>query len=299
MLVADLADNLFEDVLERDDSRESAVFIRDQSEMAALHLHLPQHLVDAFRPRHPQRRAEQVLQHDQLRIGEQRDDVLGVEHAANAIEIAFVHRHSRVPLFGQQLDDLLGSRIDGDADYVRPRHHDFLRSPGREVEQAVHELGGRGWFLAGARFAGEDLLDLLERRWRRRVARGGALPQEERVEEPQHEPHERLRNGAHDVGGPRQGQAPAERVGHGEGSRSEIEHQREDAGEESGEQLQRGARHRGAGDPRASEDSIHPDGASNRGEGEQSAARGAQRGRRGLRIPLQRQYPANSPRRSL
>ena len=220
-----------------------------------------------------------------------------MEHAFDVIEIALVDGHARVPLLGEQLDHLLGSRVDRHADHDGARHHHFLGGPFGEVEEAVDELRRRNWLFADARFARENLFDLFERRRGRRVAGGGALAQEERVEQTQHETHERLRHGANEVGGPGQCQAPAQRIRHRQGARSQIEQQRERAREQSGEKLQGRARHRSARDSCAREHAVHPDRAGDRREGEERAARGPQGGGGRFRIALERQHPAHAPRR--
>jgi hypothetical protein len=55
-LVLDLADDLLEDVLERDQPDDGAVLVKDQREVATVAAHLAQYLVDAGGLRHARER---------------------------------------------------------------------------------------------------------------------------------------------------------------------------------------------------------------------------------------------------
>jgi hypothetical protein len=85
-LVFDLADELLEDVLERDPANDRSVFIEHQREVAAVAAHLPQHFVEPGGLGHAgQRPRERACIDVRLPEGDP-EQVLGVDEADGVLE---------------------------------------------------------------------------------------------------------------------------------------------------------------------------------------------------------------------
>ena len=111
VLVGDVADDLLDDVLERDDAGVPAVLVEDDGELEAVRAQQRQQRVEPQRVGHHDRPDHQVL--DLGRgplVDRQGDGVLDV-HGADHGVLGVEHREARVPGLAGQLDDLEGAVV--------------------------------------------------------------------------------------------------------------------------------------------------------------------------------------------
>jgi len=184
---------------------------------------------------------------------EQRDEVAGVEEADHLVEALAVHGQARVPLLGQDAQDLLHGRADVDRHHRGARHHHVARHLLAEVEHGLDELARRA--VGGRPHAGgvlgERALHLLEGRHGQRVAGGAA------AERPPHRgggARQRPEGAGERAGGDGQRQRDGLAVPRAERARGGGERERDEGGGED-RQRRRGerrgghrARRRGAGE---------------------------------------------------
>ena len=124
VLVVDVADDLLEHVLDRDEAGDAAVFVDDDRHVVAREAEFLEQDVEALgfgnhRDR-PQQRA------DVARTRPWRDSaaVLGEQDAEDLVLVAVVHRKARVPRFDDDVEDVFLRRVDRQEHGLRARHHD-------------------------------------------------------------------------------------------------------------------------------------------------------------------------------
>ena len=140
--VVDLADDLLEQVLQRDEARDRAVLVDDDRHVALQAADLGQQLAQALRLGHQVRRVQQRAQ-----IGAGPGSVLQgheqpphVQHAEHVVELVAEDRIARVRVLQHLLHRRRGREFHRQGDDVGPRHHDVLDGRVGEVEDLVDHL---------------------------------------------------------------------------------------------------------------------------------------------------------------
>ena len=147
VLVANLADDLFEQVLDGDQAGGAAVLVDDDGHLRLPPLHLLQQLRHALALGHEMRRAHQ-RRHRRLRARRQRHEILHEHDADDVVEVVAIDRHARVLLLAEQRAQILQRGIGADGDDVGPRRHHLADEGLGEVDDRLQQLAA---FLLGDR----------------------------------------------------------------------------------------------------------------------------------------------------
>jgi hypothetical protein len=130
MLVADVADDLLDEVFERDDAAHAPEFVDDHGEVLAADPHVPEHARGALGCRYEHR----GLAHERLEAepvvapgGDVSDEVLDVQDADHVVDLLAVDGVPRVLL----LDDAGDQDVDVDVDLERGGPASAAPSPRR------------------------------------------------------------------------------------------------------------------------------------------------------------------------
>ncbi len=128
MLVLDVADDLLDDVLERDEALHLAIFVDHDGEVA-LALEEGVELVrNGARVRHEPRRQQYILDVDLRRIAivllKCREEVLGVENANDVVRRVLPNRDPRVAALQNGVDDILRVFLDVEHGHLGAVNHD-------------------------------------------------------------------------------------------------------------------------------------------------------------------------------
>ena len=164
MLVGDLADDLLDDVLERDDARRAAVLVDDDGHLEAALAQLAQQRVEADRLGHDEavgheRRDRHVLA-PLVRHGHR---LLDVDDAVDVVPVLAEHREARVPGAPRQPQHVVGRLVAVDAGAAHPRRHDVVGRALAEAERAGQHPCGRDVEGAGLGRALDEARELLRR----------------------------------------------------------------------------------------------------------------------------------------
>ncbi len=139
VLVLDLADDLFDQVLERHEARRPAVFVDDDGALRLLILKLLQELGHQLRLRNNDGRADQRLDGTAVVARAKRDEVFDEDEARDVIEALLEHREPRILLLPKQSPQLADAGALRDGDDVGPRRHDLAHQRGAEVDDALQQ----------------------------------------------------------------------------------------------------------------------------------------------------------------
>ena len=135
VLVADLADDLLEHVLDRDQAGGAAVLVDDDRGLDLPALELAQQLRHALGLGRERRRPH--VRGDRLgvaaAVGEQQQ-VLHEDDADDVVEVVLEHRDARVALLAELRAQLAERRLGGDGDEVGARRHDLAHQRVAEVD---------------------------------------------------------------------------------------------------------------------------------------------------------------------
>ena len=141
VLVADLADQLLEQVLEGDEPGGAAVLVHHDGEVELLGLELAQQRVGALRARDEVRRVQVLPQveggRQAVEVGKQ---VLGVEHPDDLVDRVLEDRYPRVELLAQQREEPGGLGGDVQAEHVGTGHHHLAHEGVLQLEHAMDHL---------------------------------------------------------------------------------------------------------------------------------------------------------------
>src|SRR5438445_4232146 len=96
MLVRDVADDLLEQVLERNDALDAAVLIDDKAEMKLLVLHLTQHILEPRRIDHVIRFVDDRIDPELIWLANVADEIFAVYDAGDVVERVAIYRQTRV-----------------------------------------------------------------------------------------------------------------------------------------------------------------------------------------------------------
>ena len=160
VLVLDLADDLLEQVLERDDPLDGAVLVDNEGQVLVLAAELGEQRGEVLRLGDDVRRPDDVLDDDVLDapVVERAEEVADVEDADDVVERAAVDRVARVRRVDDGRKRLLRRQLDGEGDDLGPRDHHVVRLLVGEVEDLVEHLLLRLLDLLGLRDDQPDVL---------------------------------------------------------------------------------------------------------------------------------------------
>ncbi len=147
ILIAEFADDLFENVLERDDAANVAVLVHDDADPALLFLEVQQLGGKRRVFRHEVglgTRGKQAFL-GQLVVTEQAGDLSHVDDALDLVDVVAEHRQTRVRSGAQLADDRFQIVIEVDTGDLVARNHDVVDRHSFQVENAQqHALAIEG-----------------------------------------------------------------------------------------------------------------------------------------------------------
>src|SRR5712671_4612344 len=142
VLVLDLADDLLEEVLDRDEAGRPAVLIEDDREVDLPALELVQEVVDRHRlgdiDGRPKERPE--VRSGAGRFAQERQEILGVEDPEDLVDRLVVDRDTAVAVLHDRLDRLVERRRRLDGRHRDPRHHHLVDATAAELDDRVDHL---------------------------------------------------------------------------------------------------------------------------------------------------------------
>ncbi len=141
VFVLNLADDLFQDVLDGDQPGGAAVLIGDDRDVDAISTQLPEEIVEPLRFGNDVGRAKELLDGQRPgRSDHERQEILGVEDPHDLIDRLAEHRQAGVALLRDRVDDVLRRGILGDGDDVDARNHDVARGGLFQAQDVVDHL---------------------------------------------------------------------------------------------------------------------------------------------------------------
>ena len=201
-LVLDVADDLFEDVLERDDPVHVAVLVDDDGHVLLLAPEVGEERGEVLRLRDDVRGPEDGLELDRrdAAVVYRAEEVANVEDPEDLVERSSIHGVTRERRVDDRPEGLLGRHFDGDRHHVGSRHHhggDLLRG---EVEDLVEHLLLRLLELTDVLGRGDRVTNVLTRvREHPGGCRVDPKHTEYRVRRHLQQPHDRVRDAAEEV----------------------------------------------------------------------------------------------------
>ena len=161
-LVLDLADDLLEQVFERDDALHHSVLVDDDRHVLVRPPELGQHCGEILRLRGDVRLADDLVDVDvrDATVDERGEQVAHVQDADDVVERLAVDRVASERRVDDRREAFLGREIDREGDDLGPRHHhvrDFLVG---EVEDLVEHFLFLALELARLRRSVEQHLEL-------------------------------------------------------------------------------------------------------------------------------------------
>ena len=177
MLVGDLADHLFDQILDGDEPVSAAIFVDHEREVEPRRLHLEQEIEHRHRVRHVKELPRDIHgAHGALEVDfaeiessrsarfrlrrDPRHQIADVDHAARIVERFVIERQARMLRLAEHAHQLVNGHIIVDRDDVGARHHHVLDGKLAEAEDAAQHaalLRAQGIALA----AGKSVLDQL------------------------------------------------------------------------------------------------------------------------------------------
>ena len=140
VLVVDVADDLLDDVLERDESGDTAVLVDDDGHVIAARAEFAQQHVEAFALGHEHRRPHQLPDVEFRRAASPAvylQEVLREQDACDRVAIVADHRKARVTRLDHHRHDVIERRVAFDDRHLRARHHDVAHQQVRDREHAL------------------------------------------------------------------------------------------------------------------------------------------------------------------
>ena len=137
ILVVDLADNLLQDVLQRDQSARAAILIDDDGHVDVVLLEVAQEVVDHLGLGHEVGRTDETLPAKALGLGEMGQQVLDIEDATDVVLVVLIDGDARIVVVNDTLEHVLVAAVDWEIDDILARGHDLL---GRFVAEADDAL---------------------------------------------------------------------------------------------------------------------------------------------------------------
>jgi len=142
VFIANIADDLFDQVFDRHQPCCTAVLIHDDGDMHFLVLHLAEQRVGQFGFRHEVRRAQRMTNRRFHRrtLLPQRQQILGVQQAANIIERVIVHGQARMAAVEERFERRRQRGITAHRHNIRPGDHHLASERFAKVENGVDHL---------------------------------------------------------------------------------------------------------------------------------------------------------------
>ena len=137
ILVVDLADNLLQNVLQRDQSARAAILIDDDGHVDVVLLEVAQEVVDHLGLGHEVGRTDETLPAKALGLGEMGQQVLDIEDATDVVLVVLIDGDARIVVVNDTLEHVLVAAVDREIDDILARGHDLL---GRLVAEADDAL---------------------------------------------------------------------------------------------------------------------------------------------------------------
>ncbi|CAM2151793.1 hypothetical protein PT2222_270013 [Paraburkholderia tropica] len=135
VFVLDVADDLLQHVLDRDQAGHAAVFVHDDGDVIAVLPEVVQQHVQALRLGDEHGRAQHAA-HVEFLLGVIAQQILREQHADHVVAIAFVDRIARVRLVQHVRDEFVRALGDVDGVHLGARHHDVARAQLGHLEHA-------------------------------------------------------------------------------------------------------------------------------------------------------------------
>ena len=193
MLVLDLADDLLDHILDRDQPVDAAELVDHHRDMGARLAHLHEQVEDRHRRRDEQHLAQHRRRLRLAALGDRAEHILDMDEADHVIERLAIDRNARMTLLDHAFDDLGKRRLDIERDDIDARHHHiggrlvmhFEDIADQHPLVAAQRVGrrrrpaprsSRRWFRAGSRRcagggSGEERCAAAQRTDRARVGR--------------------------------------------------------------------------------------------------------------------------------
>ena len=140
VLVLDLADDLFEQVLDRHETGRAAVLVDDDGDVDLAQAQLRQQFVHALRLRDEVRRAGDLLQRWAAAFGEAAQQVLRVDDAGDVVDRLVVQRDAAEALFDDQLERVVDRLALLERHDIHARRHDLARRRILHLDDAADHL---------------------------------------------------------------------------------------------------------------------------------------------------------------
>jgi DNA-binding NtrC family response regulator len=141
IFVANLAENLLDQVLEGHESGGAAVFVDDDGALNALVLELPEQFADELGLGHKVRGPQMIRERRVLlqRVAEQ-NEVLHVHEAEDVVEVVAKHRKTRVLLLAEEGPEAVERLLRGYRHDVGARRHHFTYECVAEIDDRFEQL---------------------------------------------------------------------------------------------------------------------------------------------------------------
>jgi hypothetical protein len=149
VLVFDLTDDLFEDVLDGDHAGHPAVLVDDDREVVAARAEVLEQGIEALALGNEDRRSQHVAHAEAAAVTE-REQVLGQQDADHLVAAVADHREARVPRLEGDADQFLRRIIAADHDHLRARDHDVVDTHLGDLEHPLDHLQGTPWIICRA-----------------------------------------------------------------------------------------------------------------------------------------------------
>ena len=139
MFVRNIANNFFQQVFQRDDAFEPAMFVHDKAEMSFRSLHLSQNIFQASGINYIKRRLQRLLEPKFFGTKKKRHDVFAVNEAQHVIKRLFVNCQTRIPMLMKCFGDLLERTAAWNGRHFRSRHHRFAHHRVGKLKHAMNQ----------------------------------------------------------------------------------------------------------------------------------------------------------------
>ena len=159
VLVADVAHDLLEDVLDRHDAHGPAVLVDDHGHRLAALLHLQQQIVGGLAGGHVEELPEGRADGLGGRGGQLLQDIEGIDHTDDVDDIAPVDGESGEARLVDESSGIPEGRLVLEGRHIGDRHHDPARARLGEIEDALHHDFLRALDIGVRRFLQQKILE--------------------------------------------------------------------------------------------------------------------------------------------
>ena len=142
MLVLDFADDLLDQILDRDNPVRAGKLVQHDGEVHPLRAHIRQHVERVAGLRHvkglPHQRGPVAGR--RIGLGEIGEHVLDVDHPDHIVQLVAIDRHARMAVIREDRDHLVPAGIGADRHDLAPRHGNVVRVVLAEMEEIAQHL---------------------------------------------------------------------------------------------------------------------------------------------------------------